>query len=427
MIQESSTRNNGFSNTFTFDNGSTTGPGNPTTMRNVSGLTYNADNQLKSSSYAYDGDGNPTTYNGQTLTFDGEDRMTSYGTSMTAGYTGDGLRAWKHNSSGTTYYLYSGMTPVCEMNASGTVTAVNTFGPDGLASRHSGSSSTFYTFDNQGGAAVRTDVNANLIGAGQFDAFGNRVASTDSSTDPYSGYGAQWGYYFDSETGLQLLGLRYYDSGTGRFVNRDPIDYDGGMNLYGYAANSPTILVDPSGQGPVPHYPYNPNATNAQWNSAAQGAADAGSAAGQLAGDVAVEVGSDGTATPAVAAALSREKTLLKEAEAARDALANFLKPFTKNRGPATVTGGYNIETGKVAAGFSGFNKCAEDRVVAQLGGDASKVRFTKAVRPRSGDEVNVCARCQTKYPREHFPPGTRFDPPGLPAPPGAVTPIQGK
>ncbi len=213
--------------------------------------------------------------------------MTSYGTSMTAGYTGDGLRAWKHTSSGTTYYLYSGMTPVCEMNASGTVTAVNTFGVDGLASRHSGSSSTFYTFDNQGGAAVRTDSNANLLGAGQFDAYGTRVASTDNSTDPFSGYGAKWGYYSDSETGLQLLGLRYYDSGTGRFINRDPISYSGGMDLYGYTGNNPVLYADPTGR----------------WVWALAGAGAGGGPAGTLVGaGVAVEgagVGADSTVVEA--------------------------------------------------------------------------------------------------------------------------------
>jgi RHS repeat-associated protein len=66
------------------------------------------------------------------------------------------------------------------------------------------------------------------------------------ASDPF-GYGAQWGYYTDVETGLVALTYRYYDSGTGRFLNRDPIGTSGGMNLYGYVGNSPTRGVDPSG------------------------------------------------------------------------------------------------------------------------------------------------------------------------------------
>ncbi|MDE2207771.1 MAG: hypothetical protein KGK12_14170, partial [Armatimonadetes bacterium] len=103
--------------------------GNPTTFRNAA-QTFNADNQ--NTAETFDGSGNPTTYSGATLSFDPESRMTAYGTALTAGYTIDGLRAWKTNSSGTTYFLYDGITPICEIDSTGAVSAVNTFGPTGL-------------------------------------------------------------------------------------------------------------------------------------------------------------------------------------------------------------------------------------------------------------------------------------------------------
>jgi hypothetical protein len=40
---------------------------------------------------------------------------------------------------------------------------------------------------------------------------------------------------------------RYYDPEVGRFVNKDPIGYAGGMNLYGYVANKLVNFIDPSG------------------------------------------------------------------------------------------------------------------------------------------------------------------------------------
>lgn len=43
------------------------------------------------------------------------------------------------------------------------------------------------------------------------------------------------------------MGHRYYDPGTGRFLTRDPIDYQGGENLYGYAGYNPVNENDPSG------------------------------------------------------------------------------------------------------------------------------------------------------------------------------------
>ena len=65
------------------------------------------------------------------------------------GYDGDGLRAWKQPPGGArTYFLYDGEEPVVEMDGSGNVTAVNTFGPTGLLSRHTTTGgSTFYVFD----------------------------------------------------------------------------------------------------------------------------------------------------------------------------------------------------------------------------------------------------------------------------------------
>jgi hypothetical protein len=46
--------------------------------------------------------------------------MTSYGSVLTAGYNGDGLRAWKKLTA-RTYFLYDGMVPVAELNSSGSV------------------------------------------------------------------------------------------------------------------------------------------------------------------------------------------------------------------------------------------------------------------------------------------------------------------
>ncbi len=44
------------------------------------------------------------------------------------------------------------------------------------------------------------------------------------------------GRELDAETGLQLNRWRFYSATLGRWVNRDPIQYWGGINLYGYVA-----------------------------------------------------------------------------------------------------------------------------------------------------------------------------------------------
>lgn len=59
------------------------------------------------------------------------------------------------------------------------------------------------------------------------------------------------GYQQDADSGLMLLGARYYDPSVGRFISSDPIRYGGGdANLYRYCLNLPQCAVDPSGTIP---------------------------------------------------------------------------------------------------------------------------------------------------------------------------------
>jgi RHS repeat-associated protein len=51
----------------------------------------------------------------------------------------------------------------------------------------------------------------------------------------------------DAETGLQLNGERFYAPHLGRWMSRDPIEYEGGPNLYSYVSEQPTTFVDPFG------------------------------------------------------------------------------------------------------------------------------------------------------------------------------------
>ncbi len=95
----------------------------------------------------------PSALNCQTVTWDANNKLTAFGSVMQAGYNADGLRAWKQTAAGRTYTLYDGDEPVCELDATGAVTAVNTFGANGLLARHTmgtGGGSVFYTFDAQG-------------------------------------------------------------------------------------------------------------------------------------------------------------------------------------------------------------------------------------------------------------------------------------
>jgi RHS repeat-associated protein len=75
------------------------------------------------------------------------------------------------------------------------------------------------------------------------------VVNTDSS--------GQFSYRFstkplDSETGLYYYLYRWLDPLTGRWLSRDPIEEEGGINLYGFVKNSSVNLYDLLGLDPCP-------------------------------------------------------------------------------------------------------------------------------------------------------------------------------
>jgi RHS repeat-associated protein len=51
----------------------------------------------------------------------------------------------------------------------------------------------------------------------------------------------------DVETGLYYYGYRYYSPIVGRWLSKDPLEEEGGENLYVFVLNDPISLVDPFG------------------------------------------------------------------------------------------------------------------------------------------------------------------------------------
>ena len=132
LVREVSTRHlpgesTGYDRAYAYDNA-----GNPTSWRGAT-RTFNSDNQeTTGGNWTYDGNGNPTSYGGTTCTYDVGNHLTAFGGEFTAGYRGDGLRAWQQAGTTRKYYLYDGWRPVCELDDQGTVTRTWTFGANGL-------------------------------------------------------------------------------------------------------------------------------------------------------------------------------------------------------------------------------------------------------------------------------------------------------
>ncbi|MEJ5251431.1 MAG: RHS repeat-associated core domain-containing protein [Armatimonadota bacterium] len=234
LLQEQSTRAGGYTYNFGYDPAQ-----NPTLFKGQS-RTYNSNNQLVGMGFGYDGNGNPVLYKGVGLQFDVENRLVAYGNVLTAGYNGDGLRAWKQTAGGRRYFLYDGEELVCELDASGNVVAGVVHGANGLLVY----GTVGYQFDPQGNATHLLNDNGYADAHLVYDAWGE--LKWGSNPTPY-GYKGQWGYYKDMETGLLLLTHRYLDPATGRFLTRDPIGVEGGVNLYAYVGNGVVVNADPAG------------------------------------------------------------------------------------------------------------------------------------------------------------------------------------
>lgn len=76
----------------------------------------------------------------------------------------------------------------------------------------------------------------------------------DTNTDPTQNAGVgpdnvfgYCGYVFAPENLLYHVRFRWYSPEHGRWLERDPIGYVDGMNLYAYADESPFVWTDPSG------------------------------------------------------------------------------------------------------------------------------------------------------------------------------------
>jgi len=157
----------------------------------------------------------------------------------------EGKRRKKVDSTGVTYFYYDRENLLAETDENDNLMAVYEWGVRGLLSQFRDGVRYYYHLDGLGSVVQVTNETQVVVASYKYDAWGNDLVDPQSLIPNPFKYMGGLGYYSDRESGLKLLGVRYYDSQIGRFWSMDPIKE--GQNWYGYVENNPVNLVDPTG------------------------------------------------------------------------------------------------------------------------------------------------------------------------------------
>jgi RHS repeat-associated protein len=107
--------------------------------------------------------------------------------------------------------------------------------------------------DANGNIIALTDSTGNVSARYRYDAFGNTLSATDVDNTGWVNHNI---HRFSSKpsfgnTGLLFYGYRWYTPRDARWINRDPIEESGGMNLYGFVGNDGVDRWDLLGNNPA--------------------------------------------------------------------------------------------------------------------------------------------------------------------------------
>jgi RHS repeat-associated protein len=117
----------------------------------------------------------------------------------------------------------------------------------GVISQTSNNVQTFYINDGHSGVRFTASITGSITDAYSYDGYGNLLSGgLATGGDRYRGESR------DSQTGLQYLRARYYDSSTGRLLSVDPFEgvlsHPTTRHRYLYGNNNPITYFDPSGK-----------------------------------------------------------------------------------------------------------------------------------------------------------------------------------
>jgi RHS repeat-associated protein len=160
----------------------------------------------------------------------------------------------KQNGTRSQYkqFLRLGTIELQERNAQDQVVAENLWNPTapggigGLLVRQVGADKQYFHYDHIGNLVQTVNASGQVTGDLFYTPFGESMGETINQIDhnqPF-GFSTKRG---DFASGLLYFGYRFYVPHMERWLNRDPIGINGGLNIYGYVGQNPIMYVDPLG------------------------------------------------------------------------------------------------------------------------------------------------------------------------------------
>ena len=102
------------------------------------------------------------------------------------------------------------------------------------------------SYDHNGDIVLYVSETGSIAAQYTYAPYGNMIDSSGSLADVFAfGFSTK---YHDRETGMVSYQRRFYRPGLGRWLNRDPIEEEGGENLYAFCKNNPVLNVDINGE-----------------------------------------------------------------------------------------------------------------------------------------------------------------------------------